>query len=67
MDEDVSLDDARVLTTLIGLEVDLAAHNNALCGGVIGRQRRNESVKSLKHDYNLMVAHIMGLAPEEEG
>jgi len=61
LDEGLTLDEARTLSALVGLEVDLAAHNNACAGGVISSERRDSAVRAIRQNYNILLARILKL------
>jgi len=59
LEEGVSLDEARVISLLLGLEVDLAAHNNALAGGILSQERRDVAMSALRNNYNALLSQVL--------
>lgn len=63
LEEGVSLDEARVVSLLLGLEVDMAAHNNALAGGIISQERRDVVRSALRNNYNALLSQVLETEP----
>jgi hypothetical protein len=59
--EGASLEEARVAVSLLNMEVDLAAFNAALAGGLITQEVRDSSVRGARQNYLALVARAAGL------
>jgi hypothetical protein len=66
VEEGTTLDEARVLSLLVGLEVDLAAHRNALAGGIISSDRMTTATKAIKSNYNALLSQTFKSDPRED-
>ena len=65
IEEGTSLDEARLVALLVGLEVDLAAHKNALAGGIISQERLSSAVQAIKGNYNTLLSQTFRVDPRE--
>lgn len=65
IEEGTSLDEARIVSLLVGLEVDLAAHRNALAGGIISQERLDSAVQAIKNNYNMLLSQTFRVDPGE--
>jgi len=61
-----TLDEARVVALMVGLEVDLAAHKNALAGGIISQDRMQTATVAIRGNYNTLLSQTFKTDPREE-
>lgn len=64
----LSLKDARLSALLLGMQVDIAAHAQAMGGGNITYDQYIEAVKAIKHNYTKLMADMLrGKAVNDDG
>lgn len=55
----MSVSDAKLATLVLGMQVDLAAHDNAMAGGSINGDQRQMARKAITHNYTKLLAEAL--------
>lgn len=63
-DSGMTLKEAQIAAYLLGMQVDVAAHDHAMSGGNITVDQRNVAVKAIKQNYSKLIAQTLGLDDE---
>ena len=56
----LSLKEARIAALLVGMQVDIAAHDHAMAGGNITIEQRDMAVRNIKGNYSQLMAELLG-------
>lgn len=55
----LGLKDARLAALMLGMQVDIAAHAQAMAGGNLSFSQYEEAVKAIKHNYTKLMADLI--------
>lgn len=55
----LGLKDARLAALMLGMQVDIAAHAQAMAGGNLDFKQYEEAVKAIKHNYTKLMADLI--------
>lgn len=55
----LTLKDSRLAALMLGMQVDLAAHSQALAGGNLTEEQYNASAKAIRANYTKLMADIL--------
>lgn len=55
----LGLKDARLASLMLGMQVDIAAHAQAMAGGNLDFKQYEEAVKAIKHNYTKLMADLI--------
>ena len=55
----MTLKESRLTGLILGMQADLAAHDHAMAGGNITPEQREVAIRSIKHNYALLMADIL--------
>lgn len=56
----LSLKDGKVAALLLGMQVDIAAHAQAMAGGNLSEENYESAVKVIRHNYTKLIADAIG-------
>jgi hypothetical protein len=54
----LSLKESRLASLVLGMQVDIAAHEQALAGGGITPEQRNVAVRAIRHNYGKLMSDM---------
>lgn len=55
----LSLKESRLAALLLGMQVDCAAHAQALAGGNLSEDQYNDATKAIRHNYTKLMADLL--------
>lgn len=55
----LGLKDARLAALMLGMQVDIAAHAQAMAGGNLDYKQYEEAAKAIKHNYTKLMADLI--------
>jgi hypothetical protein len=56
----MTLKEAKLASLILGLQADIAAHDNAVAGGNLSIPNHEEAVKTIRHNYSRLLADLLG-------
>jgi hypothetical protein len=56
----LSLKESRLAALVVGMQADLAAHDNAMAGGNLPQDQRDQAVRAIKHNYSQLMLDVWG-------
>ena len=56
----MTLREAKMASLLVGMQADIAAHDNAACSGNITSEYRDQAVRAIKGNYARLIVDLLG-------
>ena len=56
----LTLRESRLAALIVGMQADIAAHDNAMAGGNLSQDQRDQAVRAIRHNYSKLVVDAWG-------
>ena len=63
----MSIKKARIASLILGMSVDIQAHDHALGGGALSEREHARAIRAIKHNYGSLLAKLVVVSGQDTG